>query len=201
MDKELWLKFAATLSKLEGRDYLEAMIAFAAAPTIQCKKPSSLMSFTSYGKNKAVLWNMYGAEICENFQVKFFVLKANKDVLTVLIYRRSLLEWHVNHRRNQPFLRRMGYDSEGVLEQKLETLRQRFEALCPHEVGVFLGMPVEDVEGFIKHKGKNCLLCGYWKVYAKPHRAELLFSAYDKARNNVVELVAQSGARKIAQCV
>lgn len=35
----------------------------------------------------------------------------------------------------------------------------------PHEIGIFLGYPFEDVEGFIKNKGRNCKCCGLWKVY------------------------------------
>ena len=34
----------------------------------------------------------------------------------------------------------------------------------PHEIGVFLGYPVEDVEGYMQNDGKNFLLVGYWKM-------------------------------------
>lgn len=201
MDKELRLRFAETLSKLEGKDYIEAMVAFAAAPTIHGKKPASLMSFNSYGKNTAVQWRKYGAEICESFQLEQFEMKNGKDCLMVLLYRKKLLEWYVSHRRNQTFLRKMGYGFADCLQQKLEILKQRFEKLCPHEVGVFLGMPVEDVEGFIEHKGKNCLLCRYWKVYGNPQRTEILFSAYDKARKSMAEFVVNLKADKMAECI
>ena len=191
MEKELKLKFAETLCKLEGKEYLEAMIAFAAAPTIQGRKPAALMSFTSYGRNTALLWKLYGSEICERFQVEFYLLKKEKDGLKVLIYRRRLLEWYVNHIRNQPFLNRMGYGFGVLLDHNLVILKRRFTELCPHEVGIFLGMPVEDVEGFIENKGKNCLMCRYWKVYENQRRAERLFDAYDKARTSMVKFLVE----------
>ena len=31
----------------------------------------------------------------------------------------------------------------------------------PHEIGLLLGYPVEDVLGFIRHQGKNYLYTGY----------------------------------------
>ena len=36
----------------------------------------------------------------------------------------------------------------------------------PHEMGVLLGYPVEDVRGFMEQNGQNALYQGYWKVYA-----------------------------------
>lgn len=189
MDRELGLRFAEALNGMEGREYLKSMVAFAAAPTIKGKKPSSLMIFNAGGRNTMVLWRQHGAEICDIFGLEQFELKNEDTCIVVLLYRKKILEWYVGHRRNQPFLEKMGYEFAGGLEQKLQLLKRRFEALCPHEVGVFLGMPVEDVEGFIEHKGKNCLFCSYWKVYANRRRAELLFNAYDKARSSMAESV------------
>lgn len=42
-----------------------------------------------------------------------------------------------------------------------QTIQEDF----PHEMGILLGYPVEDVEGFIINNGKNELYTGYWKVY------------------------------------
>lgn len=42
---------------------------------------------------------------------------------------------------------------------------QRFEAF-PHEIGLFLSYPPEDVRGFIEHKGHESKCEGCWKVYA-----------------------------------
>jgi len=51
------------------------MIAFASAPTIEGKKPSSLMIFNKRGKNSWELWEKYGSYICEEFLLDYFVLK------------------------------------------------------------------------------------------------------------------------------
>ena len=48
----------------------------------------------------------------------------------------------------------------------------------PHEIGVFLGYPLEDVEGFIQNGGRNYTCCGCWKSYGDPEKAEELFASY-----------------------
>ena len=58
-------------------------------------------------------------------------------------------------------------------------------------VGLFLGYPVDDVTGFIQNKGRNYLLCGYWKVYSDENRARRIFSNYDKCRNYLCNKLAQ----------
>ena len=59
--------------------------------------------------------------------------------------------------------------------------------LCfPHEIGVFLDYPIEDVRGFIENGGQECLLAGYWKVYHNRERAQMTFLAYDQAKTSAV---------------
>ena len=51
----------------------------------------------------------------------------------------------------------------------------------PHELGLLLGYPAEDVRGFMGIGHKKCLYTGYWKVYEKPEEKIALFSEYDRA--------------------
>ena len=53
----------------------------------------------------------------------------------------------------------------------------------PHEIGVFLGYPLEDVIGFIRNKGQ-CFCClGCWKAYSNEAQARRVFALYEKCRN------------------
>ena len=54
------------------------------------------------------------------------------------------------------------------------SLRQDF----PHEIGLFLSYPPEDVRGFIDNGAARCKCCGYWKVYGDEERARRLFRRY-----------------------
>ena len=50
----------------------------------------------------------------------------------------------------------------------------------PHEIGVFLGYPLEDVEGFIRYRGKCFTCCGCWKSYGDPAAAQQHFDQLAK---------------------
>ena len=48
----------------------------------------------------------------------------------------------------------------------------------PHEIGICLGYPLEDVEGFINHKEEGCKTVGTWKVYGDVEQAEASFRRF-----------------------
>ena len=78
-------------------------------------------------------------------------------------------------------LKRYGYHG-GTEGEALEVLRER---VCrsenfPHEIGLFLGYPLEDVIGFIENAGKNSKCTGYWQVYGDELDAERRFKSYRK---------------------
>ena len=70
------------------------------------------------------------------------------------------------------------------------------EAL-PHEIGVFLGYPLEDVLAFIRHRGQGCGLCGCWKAYHNLPEAARIFALYDRCRRIYTRL--HTGGRSLEQ--
>ena len=96
---------------------------------------------------------------------------------------------------HQEFLRAYGYEGR-ELPEKLQLLAERYEGYqkrggeFPHEIGLFLEYPLEDIEGFILHQGKDALECGYWKVYGNVDRAREVFRLYDRLRQTLTALVA-----------
>ena len=50
----------------------------------------------------------------------------------------------------------------------------------PHEVGLFLSYPPEDVKGFIDHRAGGFKCAGLWKVYGDEEKARSLFAKYKK---------------------
>jgi len=189
VDRAQKFKYLECLNRLQGKDFLAATISFGAAPTIKGKKPSSLLTFTMWRKNLFTLWHCYKKELCRELNLEYFELKDGGEIVPVLFYRREMLERHVANKRNQAFLNSVGYQEAVTLDEKLQLLKNRFASTCTHEVGIFLGIPVEDVEGFMEHKGKQYLLSRYWKVYRNRERAELLFRIYDEARSNIASAV------------
>ena len=72
----------------------------------------------------------------------------------LLVYRPDRLERQLNDPAVRALLLREGYPAQGGLEAMLETLGRRLnQGDFPHEVGLFLGYPPEDVEGFRLHRG------------------------------------------------
>ena len=86
------------------------------------------------------------------------------------------------------FLRREGYAlpsdpaTPAGCAQLLRQLAGRLscDGDFPHEIGVFLGYPLGDVEGFIANRGRNFTCCGCWKAYGDPAAAQRIFDQFQK---------------------
>ena len=69
-------------------------------------------------------------------------------------------------------------------------LKNRYKEFnCPHELGIFLGFPLNDVMDFMNCKNKKCLSCGYWLVYNNLQEAKETFSMYDKVKEDTVNYI------------
>lgn len=118
----------------------------------------------------------------------------NKDVL--FLYRYQMLKKHFRKSKVQNFLKKYGYTAFDVASVLIQ-LRKRYEDFAegrrsfPHELGVILEYPVEDVEGFIRNEGENYLLSGYWKVYHDREASQLMFRRYDEAREHAMRQMMQ----------
>ena len=60
----------------------------------------------------------------------------------------------------------------------MDRLRQSAE--FPHEIGLFLGYPPEDVSAFMEHRDTGCKCVGFWKVYGDEQAARKTFARYKK---------------------
>ncbi len=81
------------------------------------------------------------------------------------------------------------------VEQVIDRVGKRFafhkkgRTEYPHELGLLLGYPLEDVKGFIENEGKCYLCSGYWKVYKNEQEAKQTFFLYRLAKQFAMELV------------
>jgi len=120
-----------------------------------------------------------------------------KEKCILFIYRQDLIRRHLEKKDVRVFLSDFGYFSMMNTEKCLYKLVQRFqeytrrERVFPHELGAFLQYPVEDIKGFIRNNGKNCLLSGYWKVYQNEEYAKKTFENYDNAKRTVIYSLEQ----------
>lgn len=113
----------------------------------------------------------------------------------LLLYDRERIESYLNKTEHQTFLEIRGYQGL-TLSERLEILAKRYEAYqkrggeFPHEIGLFLEYPLEDIEGFIANQGRNALECGYWKVYGNVEQAREIFELYDRTRKVLAAMTA-----------
>lgn len=127
-------------------------------------------------------------------QIRFWCVGESTDSKTYLIYHEKKLKQYLTQEKINQKLLEIGYTGES-LEEQIVCFSKRYEAYnstkndFPHEMGLFLGYPLEDVDGFVKNNGKNCLYCGYWKVYHNRVQAKRLFQSYEKARDQIVLLL------------
>lgn len=123
--------------------------------------------------------------------ILFRVLTVCRGKYLVFFYRRREMESYLGRPKVQAFLKNYGYES-GKFDEVLAHLALRVrkhsveEHDFPHEIGVFLDYPLDDVASFIRQEGKHSLFAGYWKVYHNPRQAYLTFLAYDKAKDSAV---------------
>ena len=113
------------------------------------------------------------------------LLQTDQPRITVYVYQRDSLTSLVKHIEIKEFLRQFHYPSNS-LEHMLHHLDCRLSTCSgyPHEIGIFLGYPLCDVIGFMRHK--PCQYCGYWKVYHNVSKACSLFRSYDLCSREIV---------------
>ena len=102
----------------------------------------------------------------------------------------------IEHPKMRAFFQKEGYE-RFTLGTILYTFQRRYESymtaggMFPHEMGLLLGYPLDDVTGFIEQKGKNYLYAGYWKVYADMGEKIRLFQAFEAAKETLIQAVAR----------
>jgi hypothetical protein len=111
------------------------------------------------------------------------VIREHNGRALLLVFNTALLEETVLNNPIRSALIEMGYPIRYSLPSFLAHLKARFgSGQFPHEVGLFLGYPLDDVRDFIKYKGYNYKLCGVWKVYNDVKKAKQCFRQYDLCR-------------------
>ena len=108
------------------------------------------------------------------------ILRVRKRALLYL-YRPSKLRRDFATAEVAMLLRQYGYTVDDA-EECVAQLCTRLEgsASFPHEIGLFLGYPAEDVRGFIENRTDGCKCVGTWKVYGDETAARKRFAQYEK---------------------
>lgn len=164
----------------------EQTLAFHCAPSMAGIKPADLVSWGGAPEDTLKLINAYSRDMAPA-GIRLHRLCFCRGRSLILVYRRERLEQQLQRAEVRELLLRDGYPVERGLEDMLDHLTRRI-LQCdgfPHESGLFLGYPVEDVEGFREHDGRNFKFSGLWKVYSDVERAQECFRRYSCCRKGL----------------
>ncbi len=168
-------------------DGFDRLVAYHCAPTLMGHKAGSLFAlkqkhFSGHQERvQAVL------DMLERKGLSGQVIHCPGETTLIYLYRGELLKRHLDHPLSRSLLLDHGYCGDDARELVAQLIRRLKEnSAFPHEIGLFLGYPPEDVEGFVKYKGLHCKHCGCWKVYGDVGRAKALFGQYAHCRRACV---------------
>ena len=160
----------------------EAVLVEQCAPTLAGLKPASLFRYQAADGQRTLAAAVHWARQLAPYGLTVQILKVcpRTGACLIYLYRAGWLRSILAEPSARAFLAERGYETDRGCLRMLAQLSERLclEAEFPHEIGVFLGYPLDDVKGFILHRGRNYTYCGCWKCYGDPQAAKRRFARY-----------------------
>lgn len=150
------------------------------SPTLASIKTGSLFRCRCSDPTELKRWirRMNRKLTCKGLRI--IPLRVTSESALIYVYRPGKLQADLSSSDAEKILCPMGYHCahpERCVARLAGKCRQCGE--FPHEIGLFLGYPPEDVQGFMAD-AKGCKCCGTWKVYGNEEKAKHLFAQYQK---------------------
>ena len=182
-DTNIIRKFMEHTKTLCAEEFVKNMLLCFAAPTISGIKASCLINFSRKNEDIRSAWLRLSRKWLDSLNVQALLLNEHCPCMNalVLIYRRELLARALCCDEACTLLAEYGYPLNDV-DACLECLRKKFRTGFPHEIGLFLDYPPEDVRGFIENREPRKISCPCcWKVYGNVQKAVQAFREYKRA--------------------
>ena len=149
----------------------EQTLAWHCAPSMAGIKAADLVTWSPPEQGGRELLAHYIRLLSDRGSRLWILGRYRRRVLLLVFRPRQLSRW-LEHPQVSAMLARAGYPVERGTGAMLRHLRRQLQGeQFPHEIGLFLGYPPADVEGFLRDGGRNCKLCGPWKVYGDVEEA------------------------------
>lgn len=165
-----------------GINMSEELLIRQCSPTLAGLKSGSLFCMP-FADREALLRQMRGYNtILRKKGISVFPVRIGENRALIYMCRPKKLKADLEKPLTKELLSAAGYKNCGigtVFSVLLQKLRSE-NAVFPHEIGLFLGYPPEDVRGFMQNKGRGCKLAGCWKVYGDENSAQRTFALYKK---------------------
>ena len=147
-------------------------------------------------------------ESFDDLDISYVKLLSYKSKSYYLVYKCNNLPAYINCRECRHLLNELGYEKTDFVSV-IKQLKKRYTLYMynnehykyfPHEIGLVLGYPVEDVRGFIDNSGENYIYNGYWKVYGHPNEKHRLFCRYERATKMMLKRIADGTSMREVIC-
>lgn len=176
---------------LRAEEFIRCTLLCFGAPTITGVKAATLINFKRHDEDLRSVWREHADDWLAPLNVQSLLLNEHtqhKNAL-VMIYRRELLSRALGCDEACCLLAEFGYPLHDV-DACLECLQGKFCSGFPHEIGLFLDYPAEDVRGFIENRQAKKLSCPCcWKVYGDVRKAAEKFQQYKQAECEAARLI------------
>lgn len=151
------------------------------SPTLAGMKTGNLFACSFPGENEMKecirCWN----RMLTKKGLRVLPLRFQNSRALIYVYRPALLSKDLQHGIAEQLLQERGYCTETSERCVVHLIRRLCEyEEFPHEIGLFLGYPPEDVCGFIENRAEDCKCVGCWKVYGDADAAQKTFAKYKK---------------------
>lgn len=161
----------------------ESLLANYCAPTLKQYKCANMFHLPKNDDTLITFIQQYNKEF--NQKGIFFILIEQENQYTIYVYNSKLIDY-ISSNAVQEFLKSYHYPNS--FELCLQELKKRLNTKnFPHEIGVFLGYPLNDVKGFIEHK--PYYLIGDWKVYTNVNEAKKQFDLFKQAKQSMLQQI------------
>lgn len=115
--------------------------------------------------------------------IRILPLRVCGERALIYVYRPRALENDLSDQRARELLLQYDYVPENLNACVIHLIRRlRAAEDFPHEIGLFLSYPPEDVWGFILNRVCNHKCLGCWKVYGNEQKAKTIFEKYNLCR-------------------
>lgn len=186
------VEFYKDLFNMEDKESIKKFLLYNSSLVIAGVKPSATVTINKKLEKVYESWIEDGIDFLESINLSFINLREDDNASILLIYNDDTLKKHIFKSENMDFLIKLGYERNSDISYYVENLRERYEKFkCPHELGIFLGIPINDVKSFMECSYKKCLGCGYWKVYSNYEKALEIFSIYDDVREKTMDKIVE----------
>lgn len=191
------LDFYNKLNSMHSKEYIETFLVYNLSLVIAGIKPAVTVTIKKNNEKLYNSWNDFGVNFINSTNLKFIELRESTESIIIMIYDEFILEKELRKKSHNQFLLNMGYPQNACINDYINTLKSRYEKYhCPHELGLFLGIPFKDVKDFMECTTKKCLLCGYWKVYNDSKKAKIIFTKYDKVKEYTMKNMLEGNSSR-----